>query len=91
MKQNKLAIQQSALQQGPDINATGSFELNYVPRGSATASKGGTRDDLLSVPLYNNISRDVLLCTIGMEIAPGFSSTQLISAGIALIVPENYQ
>ncbi|XP_052891130.1 cytoplasmic dynein 2 heavy chain 1 [Anopheles moucheti] len=91
LKQNKLAIQQSALQQGPDVNTTGAFELNYEPRESPTISKTSTRDDVLPVPLYNNISRDVLLCTITMDIAPGLSKTQLISAGIALIVPESYQ
>uniref|UniRef100_A0A182JQU2 Cytoplasmic dynein 2 heavy chain 1 n=1 Tax=Anopheles christyi TaxID=43041 RepID=A0A182JQU2_9DIPT len=91
LKQNKLAIQQTALQQGPDVNTTGSFELNYEPQHSAAISRTATRDDVLPVPLYNNISRDVLLCTISMEIAPGLGRTQLISAGIALIVPENYQ
>uniref|UniRef100_A0A182NV76 Cytoplasmic dynein 2 heavy chain 1 n=1 Tax=Anopheles dirus TaxID=7168 RepID=A0A182NV76_9DIPT len=91
LKQTKLAIQQSALQQAPDVNTTGSFELNYEPRGAAAVSKATTRADLLPVPLYNNISRDVLLCTIAMEVVPGLSKTQLISAGIALIVPESYQ
>uniref|UniRef100_A0A182W9J8 Cytoplasmic dynein 2 heavy chain 1 n=1 Tax=Anopheles minimus TaxID=112268 RepID=A0A182W9J8_9DIPT len=91
LKQSKLAIQQSALNQGPDLNMTGAFELNYEPRELTAISKSSTRDDVLPVPLYNNISRDVLLCTITMEIAPSLSKTQLISAGIALIVPENYQ
>uniref|UniRef100_A0A182QV28 Cytoplasmic dynein 2 heavy chain 1 n=1 Tax=Anopheles farauti TaxID=69004 RepID=A0A182QV28_9DIPT len=91
LKQNKLAIQQSALQQAPDANTTGEFELNYEPRGTATVGKTTTRDDVLPVPLYNNVSRDVLLCTIAMEVVPGLSKAQLISAGLALIVPESYQ
>ncbi|XP_053681370.1 cytoplasmic dynein 2 heavy chain 1 [Anopheles nili] len=90
LKQNKLAIQQTAYQQAVDSNMTGTFELDYVPRETNIADVA-SRDDMLEVPLYNNISRDVLLCTITMDIAPGLSKTQLISAGIALIVPESYQ
>uniref|UniRef100_A0AAG5DJT2 Dynein heavy chain C-terminal domain-containing protein n=1 Tax=Anopheles atroparvus TaxID=41427 RepID=A0AAG5DJT2_ANOAO len=86
LKQTKLAIQLSTT----DVNTTGQFELNYEAREGTTATKA-TRDDVLPVPLYNNISRDVLLCTIAMDVAPGLSKTALISAGIALIIPESYQ
>ncbi|KFB35182.1 AGAP010790-PA-like protein [Anopheles sinensis] len=86
LKHNKLAIQQSTT----DVNTTGQFELNYEPKETTAATKA-TREEVLHVPLYNNISRDMLLCTIAMEVAPGLSKTGLISAGIALIIPETYQ
>ncbi|XP_035794419.1 cytoplasmic dynein 2 heavy chain 1-like [Anopheles albimanus] len=92
LKHNKLIIQQTSANQQTAVEAasTGPFELSYQHRPT-DRSEGSTRDDTIAIPLYNNISRDVLLCSILMDIGSGLSRSQIIAAGIALIVPESYQ
>ncbi|XP_055534643.1 cytoplasmic dynein 2 heavy chain 1 [Wyeomyia smithii] len=82
----KITIQQGVQQQsGPAY--TGPFCLDFT-LGDSSDSK--TRDDQFAVPLYNHISRDTLICQIAVDIGQGLNRTQLVAAGIAFIVPENY-
>ncbi|XP_058067024.1 cytoplasmic dynein 2 heavy chain 1 [Anopheles bellator] len=85
LKHTKLAIQQSA--SDASGTSTGPFALSYECQELGKAS----RNDAMAVPLYNSISRDVLLCSITMDIEPAANKSQIISAGLALIVPETFQ
>ncbi|XP_021709178.1 cytoplasmic dynein 2 heavy chain 1 [Aedes aegypti] len=96
LNNGKLAIQQGS-QQLAGSCYTGNFFLDYieseeVANGQSSNRPGSvsSRVDQFEIPLYNNISRDALICQIAIEISPGLSRVQLVTAGLALIVPETY-
>ncbi|XP_062711545.1 cytoplasmic dynein 2 heavy chain 1 [Aedes albopictus] len=93
LSNGKLAIQQGS-QQSVGSSYTGSFSLDYIEsenvENGQSGNKSTSRADQFEIPVYNNISRDALICQIAIEVGPGLSRAQLVAAGIALIVPESY-
>ncbi|XP_001847712.2 cytoplasmic dynein 2 heavy chain 1 [Culex quinquefasciatus] len=83
----KLGIQHGTPQSGS--NLTGPFILDYAV-STVDQKSSAKREDRFEIALYNNISRDALICQIAIEIGQGLSRAQLVAAGIALIVPESY-
>ncbi|XP_055594856.1 cytoplasmic dynein 2 heavy chain 1 [Uranotaenia lowii] len=90
LSNQKLMIQQGKQHTGP--TNTGKFTLDYKQSsGSSAGSKRSSQPDAqFEIPVYNNISRDMKLCEIAIDIGPGLDRTQLVAAGVALIIPENY-
>lgn len=61
---------------------TSTFEVNFIAKTGGVSSGG----DTLEVPLYTNLLREDLICTIQVQVSP--SKPEIIYSGAAFVIPE---